>query len=97
MNPKPLKNIEPAEAPFLKHSSDSAIGSYTRMGYTPAEFAAHFGRHQSWAYRLLYAGKIEKIDHAGRIQPPDPADCRPDPGPLQSLHPGCGRHGGTDR
>jgi hypothetical protein len=38
-----------------------------RVAYSPAEFAASFGRDPSWAYRLLYGGKIRAITELGRI------------------------------
>lgn len=38
-----------------------------RSGYSPAEFAARFGRHPSWAYRKIYAGKVKVIDELGRL------------------------------
>jgi hypothetical protein len=38
-----------------------------RAGYSPAEFAGHFGRHPSWSYRLLYSGRIRAITELGRI------------------------------
>jgi hypothetical protein len=38
-----------------------------RAAYSPAEFAASCGRHPSWAYRLLYGGKIRAITALGRI------------------------------
>jgi hypothetical protein len=38
-----------------------------RAAYSPAEFAAAFGKHATWAYRLLYAGKINAITEFGRI------------------------------
>ena len=38
-----------------------------RAAYSPAELAASCGRHPSWAYRLLYAGKIRAITELGRI------------------------------
>jgi hypothetical protein len=37
-----------------------------RLAFTPAEFAAAFGRHPSWAYRQLYAGKVHAISELGR-------------------------------
>jgi hypothetical protein len=37
-----------------------------RLAFTPAEFAAAFGRHPSWAYRQLYAGKVHAISEFGR-------------------------------
>jgi hypothetical protein len=30
----------------------------TAKKYTPAEFAALFGRHPSWGYRRIYAGAV---------------------------------------
>ncbi len=35
--------------------------------YTPTEFAALFGKEKTWAYRQLYAGKVEAITEFGRI------------------------------
>jgi hypothetical protein len=39
----------------------------SRAAYSPSEFAAAFGRHQSWAYRLLYAGKVKAVTDFGRV------------------------------
>jgi hypothetical protein len=38
-----------------------------RAALSPREFAASFGKHASWAYRLLYSGKINAITELGRI------------------------------
>jgi helix-turn-helix protein len=38
-----------------------------RAAYSPAEFAATCGRHASWAYRLLYSGKIRAVTELGRL------------------------------
>ena len=38
-----------------------------QAAYSPAEFAATFGRHPTWSYRLLYNGKIHGITQLGRI------------------------------
>jgi hypothetical protein len=38
-----------------------------RAALSPCEFAKSFGKHPSWAYRLLYAGKIQAITQFGRI------------------------------
>ncbi len=38
-----------------------------RAAYSPAEFAASCGRHPSWAYRLLYGGKVRALTDLGRI------------------------------
>jgi hypothetical protein len=37
---------------------------------TPTEFAALFGRHYTWAYRQIYAGKIKVLSNLGRIMIP---------------------------
>lgn len=36
------------------------------MAYSPAEFAALFGKEQTWAYRQLYSGKVKAITDHGR-------------------------------
>jgi len=41
--------------------------STRRAAYSPAEFAALCGRHPSWAYRLLYGGKVRALTDLGRI------------------------------
>jgi hypothetical protein len=38
-----------------------------RAAYSPREFAASCGKHATWAYRLLYANKIQAITELGRI------------------------------
>ena len=38
-----------------------------RLAYSPAEFAVACGRHPTWAYRLLYAGKLNAISETGRL------------------------------
>lgn len=37
-----------------------------RVAYSPAEFAALFGKEQTWAYRQLYSGKVKAITEHGR-------------------------------
>jgi hypothetical protein len=37
---------------------------------TPTELASLFGRHYTWAYRQIYAGKIKVISNLGRIMIP---------------------------
>lgn len=37
-----------------------------KVTYTPAEFAEVFGRERTWAYRQLYAGKVQAITELGR-------------------------------
>jgi hypothetical protein len=38
-----------------------------RLGYSPAEFAAFFGRSPTWGYRQIYAGRVKPIADCGRI------------------------------
>ena len=38
-----------------------------RAALTPREFAGQFGRSQTWAYRLIYAGAIRVIRPAGAL------------------------------
>ena len=41
-----------------------------RVVLTPTEFASIFGRHYTWAYRQIYAGKVKVISKLGRIMIP---------------------------
>jgi hypothetical protein len=38
-----------------------------RVAFSPGEFAALFGRSQTWGYRQIYAGKVTAITEHGRI------------------------------
>lgn len=38
-----------------------------RVTFSPGEFAALFGKSQSWGYRQIYAGKVKTITEYGRI------------------------------
>jgi hypothetical protein len=38
-----------------------------RAAYSPAEFAALFGRSPTWAYRQIYAARIKPIANCGRL------------------------------
>jgi len=38
-----------------------------RVAFTPGEFAAMFGKSQTWGYRQIYAGKVKTITQHGRI------------------------------
>src|SRR6185369_4366211 len=37
-----------------------------RVAFSPGEFAALFGKSQSWGYRQLYSGKVKAISEHGR-------------------------------
>ncbi len=41
-----------------------------RVTFSPGEFAALFGKSQTWGYRQIYAGKVKAITEYGRIQIP---------------------------
>jgi Helix-turn-helix domain len=38
-----------------------------RAAFSPAEFAALFGRSPTWAYRQIYAGRVRPIADCGRL------------------------------
>jgi len=38
-----------------------------RVTFSPGEFAALFGKSQTWGYRQIYAGKVKTITEFGRI------------------------------
>ena len=38
-----------------------------RVAYTPAEFAALFGRSGTWGYRQLYSGRVKALQVSGRL------------------------------
>lgn len=37
-----------------------------RAAYSPTEFAALFGKAQTWGYRQIYAGRVKVIKQMGR-------------------------------
>ena len=41
-----------------------------RIAYSPAEFAALFGKDQSWAYRKIYAKQLKIITSLGNMMIP---------------------------
>ncbi len=43
------------------------VSKLDRVAYSPAEFAALFGKEQTWGYRQIYAGKVKTITEHGRI------------------------------
>src|SRR6266436_6766425 len=38
-----------------------------RVAFSPGEFAALFGKSQTWGYRQIYNGKVKTITEYGRI------------------------------
>ena len=41
-----------------------------RVAFSPKEFAAMFGKSQTWGYRQIYAGSVKAISDRGRIMIP---------------------------
>ncbi len=41
-----------------------------RLSYSPSEFARACGKHPSWGYRQLYAGKVKALTGYGRLAIP---------------------------
>jgi len=50
--------------------NDCGMEKPHRLAYSPAEFAALFGKHPTWAYRQLYKGTVKAITRYGRIMIP---------------------------
>ena len=48
----------------------AAKSELQRVAFSPGEFAALFGKQQTWGYRQIYAGKVKAITEYGRIQVP---------------------------
>lgn len=40
---------------------------FDRVAFSPGEFAALFGKSQTWGYRQIYAGRVKAITEHGRI------------------------------
>jgi hypothetical protein len=38
---------------------------------TPAEFAARFGKERTWAYRMIWRGRVAILDLPGRYSIPE--------------------------
>lgn len=57
-----VSRSKPASAKF---SIENLLNG--RIAITPAELAALFGRHATWGYRQVYAGRVKVIRGAGRI------------------------------
>ena len=57
-------------SPHLKQIKRMANPENKRVAYSPGEFAALFGKQQTWGYRQIYAGKVKTITEYGRIQIP---------------------------
>ena len=55
---------------FTESSIPHRIPNTATQVYTVAESAAQFGRHKSWAYRLISAKRIAVISGFGRMMIP---------------------------
>ena len=47
-----------------------AIPLSEKVVLSPTEFSTLFGRHYTWGYRQIYAGKIKVITNLGRMMIP---------------------------
>ena len=56
-----LRSMENNNPPIHESAPDK------RVAYSPGEFAALFGKHQTWGYRQLYRGTVRAITQCGRI------------------------------
>jgi hypothetical protein len=45
----------------------TAKPAMSRVAFSPGEFAALFGKSQTWGYRQIYAGNVKAITAYGRI------------------------------
>jgi hypothetical protein len=52
---------------FEQHQPPMPAKTFDRVAFTPGEFAALFGKSQTWGYRQIYAGKVNAITEHGRI------------------------------
>lgn len=41
-----------------------------RLAFTPAEFAALFGKSPTWGYRQLYAGNVKRLANSDSLLVP---------------------------
>ena len=46
------------------------MAALDRVAFSPGEFAALFGKSQTWGYRQIYAGKVKAITEYGRLSIP---------------------------
>jgi hypothetical protein len=60
--PKPARSQKKKPLPL------GALGQ--REAITPTEFAALFGRHKVWAYRQIYAHKVNVVTELGAMMIP---------------------------
>ena len=54
-----------ATATPARSQKKKSIPLHERAALSPTEFAMLFGKHPTWAYRLIYAGKIKVFSPAG--------------------------------
>lgn len=53
-----------------EEAKDKGVAMSDRAAFTPGEFAALFGKHYTWGYRQIYAGKVKVITDMGRMLVP---------------------------
>ena len=54
----------------MSKTSSLPLPQHEKPVYSVAEFAALFGRHKSWTYRLIYAQRIKVIHQFGKMMVP---------------------------
>lgn len=52
--------------PGIQATLNRVKSELAKVALTPAEFAALFGKSQTWGYRQLYSGKVKAITDFGR-------------------------------
>lgn len=66
-----MQSHESLQPPSLNDARVSARGpsrpSPERVAFTPKEFAAAFGRSETWGYRQLYSSRVKAIQISGRL------------------------------
>ncbi len=61
------KGSSPTEKEARSEENSQAIAAMERVAFSPSEFAALFGKEQTWGYRQIYKGKVKTITEYGRI------------------------------
>jgi hypothetical protein len=67
-----MKNVtkESAPAKRIARSPKITVPLTERAALSPNEFAAVFGKANTWGYRLIYSGKVKVIKDLGRMMIP---------------------------
>lgn len=63
----PCKHQRGVETTLEKLRQRIELPLAEREAYTPKQFAALFGRGETWGYRQLYAGRVKALQGLGRL------------------------------